>query len=206
MFLLNDRTIIENLHAGGLVQIEPFSENNLCPTYYYFRFGGNYQRWSREEKRWIEGELDRTNSVLQVQGDEYLLIQSMEHFKCSKRCLALFGASSRLIRKGLSLRNSPFIDPNFPEEVSLGALELGLKNELNAPVNLYVGESIGKMCFFNVGDTFPVADVEGTPSEADYERRSRSDHPQPLYEDDPVYEFESVEEFGKKKRREQGWE
>ena len=131
MFLLNDRMITENKGKGKLLNITPFEAKGLCPTYYYFRLGRHNRRWNSQKKIWELGELGAGTEVLEIQPREYLLVESFERFRCSKQVMAIFGQSSSLVRKGLSLRTSPFIDPNFPDEEEDGCLEIGLKNELN---------------------------------------------------------------------------
>ena len=203
MFLLNDKMITTHKKRGGLLSIEPFQNSNLCPTYYYFTLGRQYRLWNVEKNDWHLGELSVGNEVLEVKPKEFVLIQSEERFRCSKQCMAIFGQSSSLIRKGLSLRNSPFIDPNFPDEAKAGYLELGLKNELTKPLRLRLGERIGKVCFFNVSDTYPISDVVGTVSEEDFERRSGKGPPFPVYDDDPDHgqEYYGVETYGRRKRQ-----
>lgn len=200
MYLLNASMIEKNNKAkDGLLDIQPLENTHLCPTYYYFSLGPQYRRWNRSNKAWELGELEPGNEVLDIHEEEFVLIQSQERFRCSKQCFAIFGQSSGLIRKGLSLRNSPFIDPNFPDEVDPGYLEIGLKNELNITVKLRLGDSIGKICFFNVSDTYPISDVAGSASEEDYSRRSRPGPPVPKYDDHPVEGWQDVEDFGKDK-------
>ena len=194
MFLLNARMIKENNAQHGLLDIRPFHQLHLCPTYYYFSLGSQYRRWDRSKKDWERGDLVPGKEVLNIKEDEFVLIQSQERFRCSKQCFALFGQSSTLIRKGLSLRNSPFIDPNFPDEVDPGYLEIGLKNELNITVKLRLGDCIGKICFFNISDTYPIADVAGSASEEDFTRRSGSGPPIPYYDDHPADGWKDVED------------
>ena len=91
------------------------------------------------------------------------------------------------MRRGLSLRHSAFIDPNFPARKRTGFLEFGLKNEIDATIPLTLADEIGKVCFFNVSDTYPISDPKGEVAE-NYERRGSTDKPRPVpaYDDHPV--------------------
>jgi deoxycytidine triphosphate deaminase len=182
MFLLNAQMIKALNHEATLLQIAPFEEKCLCPTYYYFRLGKQYRRWATGDPK----ELRPGNEILRLEPNEYVLIQSYERFRCSKQILGVFGQSSELTRRGLKLVHSPFIDPNFPTEDDPGFLELGLKNELNVPVEIKLRAVIGKVAFYNVADTYPIQDVFGTLSESDYQRRRGNKGPMPLQDDHPV--------------------
>jgi hypothetical protein len=193
MFLLNDHMIAEHNSPNGILEIAPFDKTALCPTYYYFRLGAQYRKWIKETSTWQPRDLSQGNEILNVGANEYLLIQSYERFRCSKQILAIFGQSSALTRKGIKLVHSPFVDPNFPAPDDAGYLELGLKNELDRPVQLKFRERIGKICFYNVADTYPIRDITGTASEEDFRRRQGSGGPLPLYDDHPAPGWQDVE-------------
>lgn len=75
-------------------------------------------------------------------------VWSLESFTLSGRMLGLFCSPSALFDRGLQLLNSPFIDPTFE-----GALSLVLLNLSGEIQTIHAGEKIGKVCFFDVGDT-----------------------------------------------------
>jgi deoxycytidine triphosphate deaminase len=204
MFLLNSETIVRSVKERQFLEIEPFDQKGLGPSYYYFGLGRYYCKWNAQKNDWVTGDLTTPGGeTLLLQGNEYVLVQSYERFRCSKQCLALFGQSSRLARMGLSLRSSPFIDPNFPRSDQTGYLEFGLKNELPRTVRLRYKERIGKVSFFNIADTYPIGDVTGTISEDDFNRRTNADAVRPLYDDDPDHkgEWRGVVEHGKRRDR-----
>jgi len=171
MYLLNKETIItENRKKEfGIVEIKPLKADNLLPTYYYFRLGGDITRWDSDTGEKIKEDISQPgNHILKINPGEFILVRSRERFRCSKQVLAIFGNRSSLLKEGLTIRNSPFIDPNFPHLTELGYLDIALKNELPIPLKLQYEDKIGKISFFNVSDTYPVSDVEGTDSEEDY--------------------------------------
>ncbi len=185
MFLLNDALILSTMGDTGPLDIVPFVASNLHPTFYYFRLGPEYTRFSSKEQKWVDGSLSKANPIIEVEPFEYLVVGSLERFRCSKQVLAIFSQSSGLVRKGLSLRHSAFIDPNFPAKKRTGFLEFGLKNEIDSTVSVALGEDIGKVCFFNVADTYPISDPKGDIAET-YDRRASTDKPVPTYDDHPV--------------------
>lgn len=175
MFLLNDKMILENIKEG-LLEIEEFEPKLLHPTYYYFRLGKWVGIWDETVKDYKYEELGEAGrEVLSIPAGGYALIKSLERFKCSKRILAIFGQISALPRKGLRLNHSPTIDPNFS-----GYLEMGLENLLDKPRELRYGDTIGKVLFFDIHDTYPVPDIKGTISEKEYKRRETLEKPEPL--------------------------
>lgn len=175
MFLLNDVMILE-YKKEGLLDIEDFEPRLLHHTYYYFRLGKWVKTWDEKRKDYHSEELGEPGrEVLSIPVRGYALIQSLERFSCSKKVLAVFGQISALPRKGLRLNHSPTIDPNFK-----GYLEMGLENLLDLPRELRHGDSIGKILFFDISDTYPIGDVKGTISEKDYERRKTLKGAEPL--------------------------
>jgi deoxycytidine triphosphate deaminase len=165
----------------------PFAAANLHPTFYYFRLGPKYSRFDSKSGKWTDGTLTDEDPQISVEPYEYLLVESLERFRCSEQVLALFSQSSSLVRKGLSLRHSAFIDPNFPAKQRTGFLEIGLKNEIDAVVDLGLGEDVGKVCFFNVADTYPIGEPKGATGKT-FQRRASTDRPKPrpAYDDHPV--------------------
>lgn len=175
MFLLNDNLILD-YKKEGLLDIEGLDLDLLHPTYYYFRLGKWAKIWDEKQRDYQPIELEGTGkNVLTIPARGYCLVQSFERFKCSSKVLAIFGQISALPRKGLRLNHSPSIDPNFT-----GYLELGLENLLEHPVELEYKENIGKIMFFNISETFPVREIQGTISEKEYKRREHLRSPEPI--------------------------
>lgn len=173
MYLLNKETIFtENKKEFGILEIKPLKPGNLLPTYYYFRLGGDVTRWDSDTGEKIKEDISQPgNRILKIHPGEFILVRSRERFRCSKRVLGIFGNSSRLLKQGLTIRNSPFIDPNFPHPTDPGYLDIALKNELPISIKLQYEDKIGKISFFNVSDTYPVSEVTGTISEEDYKSK-----------------------------------
>jgi hypothetical protein len=57
---------------------------------------------------------------------------------------------------------------------------MGLENLLSRPREMKYKDVIGKVLFFDVSDTYPVSDVQGTMSEKDYKRRENLKGAEPL--------------------------
>ena len=72
-----------------------------------------------------------------------------------------------------------------------GYLELGIKNEIGVPVSIRLRDRIGKVCFFNVSDTYPIGRINSASMKRDYERRSSSEPPSPYGDQRDDYEAES---------------
>jgi deoxycytidine triphosphate deaminase len=198
MYILTGNSILRNVEHSALLQIEPFDRASLASSYYYFGLGRHYCRFEPETNDWVTGDLSADDSgSLLVHPGEFLLIQSHERFRCSPECLGVLGASSALTRKGLSLQHSPFIDPGFPGPAETGYLELGIKNELPRAVRLTFQERIGKVSFFNVGESDLHTAIDAFHvNRQEFARRAATDKPLPLYDDDPVEGWESVEHGG----------
>jgi len=80
-----------------------------------------------------------------------VLVLSYESFYLSDRTFAILGPSTDLQKSGLSLRYGQFIDPLFD-----GKLEVGIHNPFDEEINLKLGDKLGKLCFFDISDTYPI--------------------------------------------------
>lgn len=192
MFMLNAQTILK-YKQDGYLDIEPFDQTGLNPTWYYFRLAEQYTRWIPERNEWEEQRLTQADKILRLGPCEYVLIQSLEQFRCSNRVLATFGQSSYLPRKGLQLNHSPSIDPNFPNQAIGARLEMGLENKLDREITLELGERIGKVYFYSIADTYPVQDITNVEVRDTFERRATGSHPLPAYDD---HALPGIEEGG----------
>lgn len=66
-----------------------------------------------------------------------------------------------------------------------GWLSIGIKNQLNTDVILKYGDSIGKVSFYDISDTYPIEIVKGTHQDRLFAERATKDHPNyPEDEDD----------------------
>jgi len=122
----------------GYLTINPINDSLFTPNCYYFRLGG-----IREQK-----EVMPLQESVTIGKREAKRIFSLETFSLSERAFAVIGPCSELICKGLSLRNSPTIDPGFS-----GSLEMMIENLTDDRLSLEPGMVIGKAVFFDVSET-----------------------------------------------------
>jgi deoxycytidine triphosphate deaminase len=181
MYLLNDSLILRYVNGpkGVYLDIDPFEERGLHPTYYYFRLGHLYKA-KQADGNWEIGELNEEQRSLILEPEAYAHIKSLERFYLSEKVMAIFGQTSDLAGLGLQLVHSPFIDPFFD-----GHLDLSLYNRTSKPVEIQLGWPIGKIKFFDVSDTYPIRDLTGTISEQKFRKRSefRDTDPTPPWDD-----------------------
>lgn len=140
MFMISKFMYHAIYHPREFLDIEGYETDNHIGNFYYFRFG------AAEEN----GKVVPVDGNLVIPKNGFAKIWSWEAFTLSERVLGLFGNLSALVHKGLQLVHSPSIDPGFGP----GSLALGIKNNTSEPINLMVGENIGKILFFDVSDTF----------------------------------------------------
>ncbi len=166
MFLLNDIKILEFVSENPprYLGIKQFDNNQLQHTSYYFRLGPFYS--SRASDQWTE--LSSKNQILELKPGDYFKVQSFESFWLSEKIIGFFGASSDIVSLGLRLIHAPFIDPLYD-----GPLVLGLHNQLKEPISIKFGDPLGKVCFFDISDTYPVQKREKSSFAAKLEYRSR---------------------------------
>ena len=182
MFLLNDREIRRHIEdpTRSYLDIEPFDEDSLQHTSYYFRLGGQYKFIADGDE--AIRELGPQNSSLMIPPGGVVKIWSLEHFNLSGKVLAMFGQISDLTMSGLQLLHSPFIDPTF-----VGHLELGLINATSRQAQIGWKSRIGKASFFDISDTYPVLPPsKGKLQASKFERRRamhRDDDPLPYDRD-----------------------
>ena len=120
------------------LKINPYEAKNHIGNFYYFRLG------AKDEN----GKAVPIDKRLTIPKNGFVSVWSLEEFSFGERVLGLFGNLSALVRKGLQLVHSPSIDPGFQ-----GSLALGIRNNISEPINLVIGENIGKILFFDVSDT-----------------------------------------------------
>ena len=158
MYLLNNRTIekcISDRACGNnsILDIKHFEPQNLEHTFYYFRLGAKYK--DRLSNNWHE--LTDEGRILKIPGNSYFTIRSLERFETSNQVLGIMGQSTDLIKYGLILVHSPYIDPVYN-----GPLVLGIHNPLPEEVSLELGQTLGKVSFFNISDTYPIVTRESS--------------------------------------------
>lgn len=171
MYLLNHYQIMGYLErpAGQKLDIEPFEEANLQHTSYYYRLGRYYWRRHARDDREVMvlegrdpyldviGDLEQdASSSLTLLPNEYVVVETMEHFKLDETIFAIFGGVSEAALRGVEVVNSPFIDPLFPSRSRSEPLKIGLRNLNPDSATIRLGTAIGKIAFFDVSDTYPV--------------------------------------------------
>jgi len=120
------------------LKIEPIDDSSFTPNCYYFRLGG-----IKEEGHVVPLEEPVTLGRRQIKR-----VFSAETFSLSERVFALIGPCSELICSGLSLRNSPTIDPGYS-----GCLEMLIENLNDERVSIKPAMIIGKAVFFDICET-----------------------------------------------------
>jgi len=152
MFLLNNVQILDLMNDSNqsTLRIKHCDPNKLQHTSYYFRLGPFYA--TRAGESW--STLSEKNRVLELKSGAYYRVQSLESFFLSDKILGIFGPSSDIIKLGLRLVHGPFIDPLYD-----APLELGLHNPLQDTIHLSFRDTLGKICFFNIADTYPVRKI-----------------------------------------------
>jgi deoxycytidine triphosphate deaminase len=143
------------------LKIIPYEEKNHISNFYYFRLG------ARDDK----GKPIKIDKTLTIPKNGFTTVWSLEEFTFGERVLGLFGNLSALVGKGLQLVHSPSIDPGFK-----GSLALGIKNNTSDPVDLAVGDRIGKILFFDVSDTIINAEefLQNVLKQKELEERRRA--------------------------------
>lgn len=105
---------------------------------YYFRLGAVMG----------QGEFRPLDKAVRIGNRESLRVLSLESFKVSDRVLGIIGPCSELVLADLTLHCSPFVDPCFK-----GSLEFILENRSESTIEITAGMRIGKVMFFDVGET-----------------------------------------------------
>lgn len=178
MYLLNSTKILEYQHQtyGAYLHIKNFSEKQLKQTAYYFRLGPMYKL--RNTNNWIE--LTIKKPVIEFKPGNYFIVQSFESFRLSEKVLGILGISTDVISLGLRLINAPFIDPCYDR-----ALQFGLHNPLNETICINFLDVIGKVCFFDISDTYPIK-LDKSLEEKMGERLKVENYPADLYDPDTI--------------------
>jgi len=143
------------------IKINPYEEENHISNFYYFRLGAINDN----------GNLVEIDKTLTIPKNGFITVWSLEEFIFGERILGLFGNLSALVGRGLQLVHSPSIDPGFT-----GCLSLGIKNNTSDPVDLAMGDRIGKILFFDVSDTIIDAEefLQNVLKQKELEERSRA--------------------------------
>lgn len=151
MYLLNSSKILEYSNQSPFqdLHIKYLSEDNLNPSSYYFRIGNHFSE-NRGDK-WQT--LSEKNQTITIQPNQLILVTSLESFRLSKRVFGIIGPSTDMQKYGLRILYGQFIDPMFD-----GHLEIGIHNPFNESISIKFKETLGKVCFFDVSDTYPILD------------------------------------------------
>jgi deoxycytidine triphosphate deaminase len=153
MYLLNDQQIhhyVSDAPRGVYLDIEDYDPRMLQHTSYYFRLGSVIELVTQEERKLYR--IDEESPFLTIEPGQYCIVKSLETFILSEKVLGIFGQVGDFVHSGLELVHSPYIDPLFH-----GALELGLGNRTLASVKVKFRQRIGKVTFFDISDTYPIA-------------------------------------------------
>jgi len=176
MFLLNAQQIKRHVDSprGQYLDIVDFDEEKLQHTSYYFSLGDYCEILTGTGDPQIN-RLTSQKPYLNLPPHGYALVKTHETFMLSDKLIGVLGQTTELAKHGLELVHSPFIDPLY-----YGRLLCGLSNRLSSVVRLRLGDSIGKISFFDISDTYPVSIIKGSIQEGTFrDRRPRRD-------DDPV--------------------
>lgn len=184
MRLLNSDNIVESVNNNNqYLTIENFDTHFLHSTYYYFRLGHHFKAKLTPEAEWTSGTLNEKTPSLILPPSAYVVARSVERFRLSAEVAAIFSQTSDFIFLGLELIHSAFVDPLFE-----GHLEVGIWNRFATSAEIRLGMPIGKIKFFDVSDTSPIAGSEGTISELKFERRRSFQDKDPLQPWEDSYE------------------
>lgn len=183
MYLLSHKELRNHIHDAykDYLSIIDFEEEMLQHTFYYFRLGTEYEIKPSQKHTSFNPTGDEQNLLLQPY--DYATIRSHETFKLSDKVMGILGQSSDLIRTGLELAHSPFVDPLYH-----GKLEMGIWNRLSIPVSIKLGQVIRKVAFFDVSDSSPIKVLEGSIVGQKFKKRV------PLRDDDPVPDWVEEED------------
>jgi len=177
MYLLNHEQIRRYVAAprGTYLDIINFDSTRLQHTSYYFGVGRDYEILDGDNFR-LARMNDGRGSILTLPPRGYAIVKSSEIFMLSEKVMGILGPVSDLMRLGLELVHSPFIDPLF-----YGQLELGLWNRLERPASISSEQIIGKVSFFDISDTYPIEVIPKSAQDEKFRKR------RPLRDDDPVH-------------------
>jgi len=163
MYLLNNEQIRAAIQRDD-IGMWCFSEDMLEHSYYYFRLDSEIEK---EDKTgvWQRKQLAQ-DEPLSVLPDQCVRVQSYESFSLSARIFALLGSKTELARRGVDLQHGLTMDPLYPSAGVLATgetaptyarLEMALVNHSTTTQDVRWGsDALGKICFFNIGDTYPV--------------------------------------------------
>jgi len=118
--------------------IGQFDDSLFTASYYCFRLGAIVD----------DIGISPIKEPVSLRRHDFLRIFSLETFALSSRMFALLGPCTDLLFMGLKLHNSLTIDPGFS-----GSLEMLLENYTDKSVLVKPGMKIGKVVFFDVGDS-----------------------------------------------------
>ncbi|HEX9927154.1 MAG TPA: hypothetical protein VGB02_01295 [Pyrinomonadaceae bacterium] len=147
MYLLNDAMIAKYIEDdNGILDISDYLRKNLGHTFYYFRLGSDVTLNGKVLK------LSEEERFLTLEPNDFAVIKTFERFSLSDNILGIFGQTRELAERGVQVLHSPFIDPRFKNRLILGIKNLGIEK-----IDLeYEVSKIGKVCFFNISDTYPI--------------------------------------------------
>ena len=144
------RKLFDSVYGpAGDLRIGEYEPRNYAGVAYYFRLG------ALDEGQYV---VPIEDNGLTIDPLGFVRVYSLESFHASHKILGHFGSTSTLVGVGAELVHAPFIDPGFG-----GLLQVGLRNNLDRPINLRKHTVIGKALFFDVADS--EVDIQAFPSD-----------------------------------------
>lgn len=164
MYLLNRDLIRKYVDLPTApICIKNFISDNLQHTFYYFTLGAEVVLSNESNPRGLPIKLgnnteDPNDDFLILKPGDFATIKTQETFKIDDDIIGILGQCGDLIKEGLLLIHSPFVDPLFHGHFRFGIKNIGFKN-----ATLEFGKSIiGKVCFFNISDTYPISIIKNS--------------------------------------------
>ena len=155
MFLLK-RDLLIHYVEKQLIDISPFSHASCGATFYYFRLAPVIRVYESGRETLIDMKSRAHNGHYNLPANAFAEVQSLEHFNAKLRVYASIGQPTDIALRGLQLVHGPTLDPTFT-----GQLKFGIRNLLDTENKLSLSEPIGKLCFFDVSDTYQITQPPG---------------------------------------------
>ena len=153
--ILSDKTIIEEIEAGGII-IDPLDSDAIQPSSVDLRLDKSFLVFKNHEMGLIDVKknLDSLTERVDIEEDdrfilhpgEFVLGCSLERIKLPDYLVARLEGKSSLGRLGLLIHSTAgFVDAGWD-----GQLTLELSNVANLPITLYPKMKIGQISFIRM--------------------------------------------------------
>jgi len=175
MYLLNRQQILAAIERKDL-DIWYLIDERLEHSYYYFTLSPEIEMHDRDGV-W-KPEILASGVPLTLTPGQCVRVKSFESFSLSARIFALLGSTTDLVLRGLVLQHGLTMDPLYPragrdDVETYGPLRMTLVNNASCDEEVRWGDhgdKIGKICFFDISDTYPVKPSEKAAEQ--YQERS----------------------------------